>query len=131
MLSNNNALEVKTLTDMDKATVLTSKHEGQVKGIPDDVVDSLRAVEAFKRSQGWSMFRRPATLIRKETTQLADFMSEAEGGPERKPKTVRKILTGERLNGKSTLLLQGLTMAFLRRWVVINIPDGKKILMRL
>ncbi|KAF1996099.1 hypothetical protein P154DRAFT_444116 [Amniculicola lignicola CBS 123094] len=127
VLSNNNALEVETLTDMDKSTALANKHEGQVKGIPDAVVDALRAVEAFKRSQGWSMFRRPATLIRKETTQLAELMSQAEGGEEGKPKTVRRILTGERLNGKSTLLLQGLTMAFLRQWVVINIPDAMDI----
>lgn len=125
VLSNNNALEVSSLTDLDKPSVLSKKNEGQVKGLPEEVVDALRAVEAFKPTQGWSLFRRPATLIRKETTQLAELLKEAEGeGEGETAKTIRRVVVGERMSGKSSLLLQGLAMAFVRDWVVVNLPDG-------
>jgi small subunit ribosomal protein S29 len=145
VLSNNNALEVSSLVDLEKQSVLSKKNEGQVRGLPEEVVDSLRAVDAFKPTQGWSLFRRPATLIRKETVELAALIKEAEGGPketemvedaeggaegtaveaaETPKKTIRRVIVGERMSGKSSLLLQGLAMAFVRNWVVINLPDG-------
>lgn len=120
ILTNDNALEVASLKDMNKADVLSEANQGRVLGIPEPTVDALRAVEAFKTTQGWSLFRRPATLMRKETIELAKVMQVAEG----QKKTMRRILSGERLSGKSTLLLQGLSMAFLRNWVVINLPEG-------
>jgi small subunit ribosomal protein S29 len=126
VLSNNNALEVSSLRDLDKKTALSAQHAGQVVGVPADVVDALRAVEAFKTTQGWSLFRRPAVLMRKEAMQLAALLTEveaAQGGPQQR--SLRRILSGERMSGKSTLLLQGLTMAFLRGWFVINLPEGK------
>lgn len=120
VLTNDNALEVTSLKDLDKDNALSEANHGQVLGIPAATVDALRAVEAFKTTQGWGLFRRPATLIRKETVQLAKVMNEAEG----QKKTIRRILSGERKCGKSTLLLQGLSMAFLRDWFVINLPEG-------
>ncbi|KAF2474594.1 uncharacterized protein BDR25DRAFT_254868 [Lindgomyces ingoldianus] len=128
VLSNNNALEVPTLQDLHKDTVLSGENEGLVKGLPEDVVDALRAVEAFKPTQGWRLFRRPAILMRKETTLLAALFREVEGTANGQAKmTVRKVLIGERMSGKSTMLLQGLTMAFMRDWVVVNLPDAKDI----
>lgn len=125
VLSNNNALEVSSLKDLDKANVLSEQNEGRVMGLPEHVVDALRAVEAFKTTQGWSFFRRPAVLMRKETVQLAKLFKKVEDSAagEHK-KTVRRILAGERMSGKSTLLLQGLAMGFLRDWFVINLPEG-------
>lgn len=120
VLSNNNALEVASLQDLSTANALSPDNEGKVRGIPEAAVDMLRAVEAFKPTQGWAMFRRPAVLMRKETMELARLLTEAETAK----KTVRRILTGERMSGKSTLVLQGLTMAYLRGWVVINLPEG-------
>jgi small subunit ribosomal protein S29 len=120
VLSNNNALEVASLKDLDKASALSEANEGKMKGIPEDAVDVLRAVEAFKPNQGWSLFRRPAVLMRKETIQLAQLMQEAEG-----KKTIRRIVAGERMAGKTTMVLQGLLMAYLRGWTVINLPDGR------
>jgi small subunit ribosomal protein S29 len=64
--------------------------------------------------------------MRKEAMQLAALLTEveaAQGGPQQR--SLRRILSGERMSGKSTLLLQGLTMAFLRGWFVINLPEGK------
>lgn len=127
VLSNNNALEVSSLKDLSKENVLSEQNEGRVMGLPaEPVVDALRAVEAFKTTQGWSMFRRPAVLMRKEAIQLAKLFREVEGSKEgQTKKTIRRIISGERMSGKSTLLLQGLTMGFLRDWFVINLPEGE------
>lgn len=96
--------------------------KGRVIGLPGTVVDSLRAVEAFKTTQGWNLFRRPAILMRKESTQIAEFIQEVEAAEGKR--TIRRILIGDRASGKSTLILQALAMAFLKDWVVINLPDG-------
>lgn len=122
VLSNNNALEIPGLVDLNRSNVATKEIQGQVMGIPDLAVDALRAVGAFKTTQGWRLFRRPATLVRTETVQLAQLLQEADS-----KKTVRRIVQGDRLSGKSTLLLQGLTMAWLKGYVIINLPEGNDI----
>lgn len=129
VLSNNNALEVSSLKDLSKANVLSEANQGLVMGLPEPVVDALRDVEAFKTTQGWSFFRRPAVLMRKEAIQLVQLFKEAEeaAAAGSNKRTIRRILTGERKGGKSTLLLQGLSTAFLRQWFVINIPECKTI----
>lgn len=126
VLSNDNALEVSSLQDLSKENVLSEKNEGKVMGLPQEkVVDALRAVEAFKTTQGWSLFRRPAVLMRKEAIQLARLFKEVEDSASgQQKKTVQRILCGERMSGKSTLLLQALAMGFLRDWFVINFPEG-------
>jgi small subunit ribosomal protein S29 len=120
VLSNTNAFVVEDLQDLTVKSLATGDMQGKVAGLSEDVVDSLRAVEAFKTTQGWHLFRRPATLMRKETAQVSSLMGVAEA----QKKTVRRILVGEKASGKSTLLLQGLAMAFMKKWVVINLPDG-------
>lgn len=126
VLSNNNALEVSSLKDLTKANVLSEANEGLVMGLPEPVIDALRDVDAFKPTQGWSFFRRPAVLMRKEAIQLAKLFKETEEAATGKDKrTIRRILTGKRMGGKSTLLLQGLSMAFLRQWFVISLPECK------
>ncbi|KAF2993302.1 37S ribosomal protein S23 mitochondrial [Curvularia kusanoi] len=128
VLSNNNALEVSSLKDLSKANALSEANEGLVMGLPEPVVDALRDVEAFKTTQGWSFFRRPAVLMRKESIQLAQLLKEAEeSATGAKKKTIRRIITGKRMAGKTTLLLQGLSLAFLRQWFVINIPECQDI----
>ncbi|KAF1838357.1 hypothetical protein BDW02DRAFT_565186 [Decorospora gaudefroyi] len=135
VLSNDNALNVSSLQDLDSDNVLRQANEGKVMGLPQanpvdplkpSTVDALRAVEAFKTSQGWSLFRRPAVLMMKEAVQLAGLFSEVEASAAGAPKkTIRRILCGERMSGKSTLLLQGLAMGFLRDWFVINLPEAQ------
>lgn len=127
VLSNNNALEVSSLQDLTKANILNEQNEGKVMGLPAaEVVDALRAVNAFKPSQGWSLFRRPAVLMRKEAIQLVQLFKQVEDSASgAQKKTLRRILSGERMSGKSTLLLQGLSMGFLRDWFVISVPEGK------
>lgn len=127
VLSNNNALEVSSLKDLTKSNVLSEENEGRVMGLPAvPVVDALREVEAFKTTQGWSLFRRPAVLMRREAIQLAKLFKEVEDSADGKAKkTIRRIISGERMSGKSTLILQGLTTGFLREWFVINLPEGE------
>lgn len=127
VLSNDNALEVFGLQDLDKKNVFSEEIEGKVMGIPELTVDALRAVEAFKPKQGWSLFRRPAVLMRKETSELAKLMQQVESVEGGEKRTIRRILTGSRMSGKSTLLLQGLMMAHVREWTIINIPEGMSV----
>ena len=97
--------------------------EGEVVTIPGTLVDQLRAVEAFKVGQGWVYFRRPSTLLRPETVtygQIFKALNEEDGIG-----TERRVIVGERGCGKSTLLLQIMGMAFIKKWVVISIPDGE------
>lgn len=122
ILSNTNALAVPGLKDITKDNMLDEDIKGRVLGLPGEVVDALRAVGAFKLGQAWSNYRRPACLVREEAWELGRLMAEIEtdssGG-----RMIRRVITGDRKAGKSTLLLQAMAAAFLRGWVVINIPD--------
>ncbi len=122
VLSNTNALEVPDMQELSAATMLDMRLRGQVVAIPGAVVDQLRAVEAFKVTQGWSMFRRPGVLMRRESVEMGKlierFSSEDRGS------AGRRVMTGERGNGKSMLLLQAMAMAFVKGWIVISIPEG-------
>ena len=122
VLSNTNALEVPGMQDFTAESMGDAKLQGQVVGIPGPVVDQLRAMEAFKTCQGWGLFRRPGMLVREETVshgKLVQSMSDPQD-----TRTIRRIYVGERGSGKSTMLLQAMTMAFLQNWVVINFPEG-------
>ena len=123
VLSNVNALEVQGLQNMNVENMFDRRLEGQVLRLPGPIVDQLRAVEAFKPTQSWGLFQSPGTLMRRETVDMGKMiaeMSEQEGSR----KTVRRVLVGEKGSGKSTILLQAMTMAFLKGWTVINLPEG-------
>ena len=122
VLSNTNALEVQGLKDVTAQSMIDETLRGQVWAIPGPVVDQLRAVEAFKVSQAWPLFSRPAMLIRKDTLDMAKEIEDISSGP--RDRTIRRVFVGERGSGKTTMLLQAMTMAFLKDWVVINIPEG-------
>ena len=126
VLSNTNALEVKEIQDLQPDMIVDDRIRGSVVGIPGEIVDRLRAVEAFKPAQGWSLFRRPAMLTRRETIDLGrEIESISKGGVN---DTIRRVYVGERSSGKTVMLLQAMAMAMLKGWVVINIPDGTFIL---
>ena len=122
VLSNTNALEVEGLKDVTAQSLTDESLRGQVLGIPGPVVDQLRAVEAFKVAQGWPLFRRPAMLMRKDTFDMATEIEDISMGT--RDRTIRRVFVGERGSGKTVMLLQAMTMAFLKGWVVINIPEG-------
>lgn len=120
VLSNTNALEVRDLEDLTAGNASEAARLGQVMGLSNETVDALRAIEAFKPTQGWSLFRRPATLVRKETLDMAALVNEVRV----EKKTVRKVVFGDRGAGKSVLLLQAMAMGFLNNFVVVHIPEG-------
>jgi small subunit ribosomal protein S29 len=43
--------------------------------------------------------------------------------------TLKQVITGERSTGKSLLLLQAMSMAYLNNWIVLNVPEGMYSLM--
>ena len=96
---------------------------GRVLGFNDETVDALRAAEAFKPRQGWSLFRRPASLIRKETAQLANDLATIANSKN----VSRKMVFGEKGSGKSVLLLQAQAMALLKDWIVVHFPEGQDL----
>ncbi|TID04744.1 hypothetical protein CH35J_002950 [Colletotrichum higginsianum] len=63
-LSNNNALAVEGLQDVGRETLAVAENKGSVVALPDQLVDQLRTLEAFKTTQNWGLFRRPHMLVR-------------------------------------------------------------------
>ncbi|KAI0890165.1 mitochondrial ribosomal protein [Annulohypoxylon maeteangense] len=122
-LTNDNALEVKGLPELTAENIIDSESVGKVIGFPGELIDQLRASEAFKATQNWSLFRSPHLLVRQETVDLAKQLTEAAS----KKETLRLVLNGERAAGKSILGLQAQAAAFLNKWIVINIPEGQDL----
>lgn len=123
VLSNPNALEVQGMQDLTEETMVDSRLRGTVLGLPLPLIDPLRAVQAFKPKQGWSIFRRPGTVVRRETVELGRQFDMISGEGEDKGKVVKKIVTGVRGAGKSVHLLQAMAMAFTKKWVVFTVPE--------
>jgi small subunit ribosomal protein S29 len=128
VLSNTNALEVEGMRDLDAEMMegmVRVRGEGEegvvgrVVGLEGKTVDSLRAVEAFKTTQGWGLFRRPGLLVREESVEVSRKLVAGEKG-----ELVRLVVDGERGTGKSLLLLHAMATAFVRGWIVLNIPEG-------
>lgn len=127
VLSNPNAFEVEGMQDLSPETMVDARLRGSVVGLPIPMLDQLRAVEAFKPKQGWSIFRRPGTIMRRDTLEMGRLFEKISGdgdAPE-KGKVVKKIITGLKGSGKTVHLLQAMTMGFLKKWVVISVPDGR------
>jgi len=119
-LSNDNALAVPGLVPLGKETMVDPASASQMFSLPDSVVDQLRAVEAFKPTQSWEFFRQPSILVRQETVDVAQKLRDAA----EKKDTLRLVVYGDRIVGKSMLLLQAMTAGFLNDWLVVNIAEG-------
>lgn len=128
VLSNPNALEIEGMVDLSPETMVDSRLRGTVVGLPPVMIDQLRAVQAFKPKQGWSIFRRPGTVLRRDTIEMGRLFEQisGEGDNAQKGKVVKKIVTGMKGSGKTVHLLQAMAMGFMKKWAVITIPDGKK-----
>ena len=119
-LSNDNAIDVPGLPDLGPADLADPANTARVMALPEAVQDQLRTSEAFKTTQCWGIFRKPSVLVRKETVDLAAQMHAAAADK----KTLRLVVTGDKVAGKSMMLLQAMAHAYLNNWVVINIPEG-------
>lgn len=127
VLSNPNALEIEGMQELSLETMVDSRLRGTVLGLPVPMIDQLRAVQAFKPKQGWSIFRRPGTVLRRDTIEMGRLFEQisGEGDAAQKGKVVKKIVTGMKGSGKTVHLLQAMAMGFLKKWAVVTIPDGK------
>ena len=128
VLSNTNALEVKGLQELNRENGKAAKIaelEGKVVALTDANVSALRTLEAFQHTQGWSLFRRPATQVRKETVEVAKALEEVEGGEEgAAKKVVKRIVFGKQGSGKTVLQMQAMALALNKGWVVVHLPNG-------
>ena len=125
VLSNTNALEIHGMQDLNINNMMDEAQIGKVLGLNGELLDHLREAKAFKPTQNWNMFRKPGTLMRRESVELGrTIMDVISGHSEESPRTVRRIVTGERSTGKSLILLQAMSMAFLNGWAVIHVPEG-------
>lgn len=126
VLSNPNALEIEDMQDLSPETMVDARLRGTVLGLPVPMVQQLRTVQAFKPKQGWSIFRRPGTVLRRDTLELGRLVEKISGDGDAPEKglVVKKIITGMKGSGKTVHLLQAMAMGFLKKWVVIAIPDG-------
>ncbi|CEN61663.1 hypothetical protein ASPCAL08314 [Aspergillus calidoustus] len=114
VLSNPNALEVEGLQELSEETMVDSRLRGTVLALPVPMLDQLRAVQAFKPKQGWSIFRRPCTVLRRETLELGRFFDGVTGDTEGGGAVIKKIVGGARKSGKSVHLLQAMAMGFIK-----------------
>lgn len=120
-LSNNSALPVQGLEELSAETMARAESKGKMFAIPDLVVDQLRALEAFKTTQTWNLFRRPHFLVRDETVEL---MSRLESSTDKK-EALKCVLVGSKLSGKSIAMMQAMSYALMNDWVVFHVPEGK------
>lgn len=120
VLTNDNALNVTGLDSLSKESMVDPVSVGRMLRIPEPLVDQLRAVEAFKASQCWHLFRWPHVLLRYEAVDLFRKMQASA----KQEKTLRMVITGDKTAGKSVLLLQAMANAYLNDWVVIHVPEG-------
>lgn len=128
VLSNTNALEIAGLEDLNPTNMADTEKIGQVLGIQGDLLDNLRDAKAFKTTQNWNMFRRPATLVREETVSLGQHVRDVIDSQQNQglgAKVARQVVSGERASGKSIHLLQAMSMAYMNGWIVINVPEGQ------
>lgn len=123
VLSNPNALEVDGMQDLSAENIGDSRLRSSVAGLPVSMLDQLRAVQAFQTKQGWSIFRRPGTVMRNESLEMGRLFNDISGESDGKGKVVKKVVTGVRGAGKSVYLLQAMAMGFLKDWVVFTVPE--------
>ncbi|KAK5943064.1 hypothetical protein PMZ80_004069 [Knufia obscura] len=127
VLSNTNALQIQGLETLTPENMADAAKVGSVLALDGPVIDQLREAKAFKTTQNWNLFRAPSTLVRMETVEVgADIQDVNESVSDTAglgASTLRRVVTGEKASGKSIHLLQAMSLAYLNKWVVVNVPD--------
>ncbi|KIX97859.1 uncharacterized protein Z520_06637 [Fonsecaea multimorphosa CBS 102226] len=124
ILSNTNALPVSDVETWSKENMVDEKSVGHMMALDGGLLDQLRDSGAFKTTQNWGLFRRPATLIREETLRIAKDMESVKQEGDKK-KVVKHLVIGEKASGKSILMLQAMGMAYMDHWIVLNVPEAQ------
>jgi len=123
VLGNPNALEPADMQNLSVENMGDPRVRGTVVGLPVSMLEQLRSVHAFKKSQRWGLFRRPATFMRKEALEMGRLFEKISG--EEHGKVVKKVITGKVGSGKSVFLTQAMAMGFLKNWVVFTVPESE------
>ncbi|PWW75282.1 hypothetical protein C7212DRAFT_358157 [Tuber magnatum] len=133
VLSNTNAIPV-VLPTMTADLIGNEDAAGAMFALPsgegDTIVDRLRALEAFQTKQHWPFFYRPCTLFRRETVEVGRLLERVvkwEAAGEDGRVNERAILHGYYGCGRSILLLQAMTWALQKEWIVIAIPNAQDL----
>ncbi|RPA95553.1 hypothetical protein L873DRAFT_1829757 [Choiromyces venosus 120613-1] len=133
VLSNTNAIPV-VLPTMTADLIGNADAAGAMFELPseeggDTIVDRLRALEAFQTKQHWPFFHRPCTLFRRETVEVGRLLERVmkREGTEDGRVNERAILHGYYGCGRSILLLQAMTWALQKDWVVVAIPNAQDL----
>ena len=87
VLSNNNAIAVNDVPEFGFESIGDEQLHGQVVALTVPMVSLLRAVDAFKRTQNWRLFRKPTMLVRRETVEYGRLFKEMSEQPEN-PRTI-------------------------------------------
>lgn len=114
------------MQDLSLENIADARLRGQVMGIPMPLIDRLRGLQAFKPSQGWNMFRRPGTLMRRESLEMGRLIQRIQNGEE-KGKTFVNVIRGDKGTGKSLHLVKAMTMGLMNDWIVVNVPQASEV----
>lgn len=121
VLSNTNALPVTGLEVLSADNMADAEKVGQMLSLDGPLLDQLREAKAFKTTQNWSLFRTPSVLVRDEAVELgADVQDVME-----EKATIRKLIVGGKASGKSVHVLHGMSLGYMNKFVVVNVPDCK------
>ncbi|KAG0633227.1 mitochondrial ribosomal death-associated protein 3-domain-containing protein [Tuber brumale] len=133
VLSNTNAIPV-VLPTMTSDLIGNEEAAGAMFALPggegDTIVDRLRVLGAFQTKQHWPFFHHPCTLFRRETVEVGKLLERVmkrEAAGEDGKANERAILHGYYGCGRSILLLQAMTWALQKGWVVIAIPNAQDL----
>ncbi|MCJ1441827.1 MAG: 37S ribosomal protein S23 mitochondrial [Stictis urceolatum] len=126
VLSNPNAIEVQELTKLEENITINEDQKGQIISLPNELIDRLKALEAFEARQSWNMFRRPSTLVRDNTIELAKLFAQP---PDSEPHSnvSKRVIVGAKGSGKTVYLLQAMALAMTNNWTVIHIPEVRDL----
>ncbi len=77
------------MQDLDAGNMADEAQVGQILGLEGELLDRLRDVKAFKPTQNWNMFRKPGTLVRRESVELGRTVMDIKAGQrDGRPRTV-------------------------------------------
>ena len=95
---------------------------GKLATFSDIAVRNLEACKFFGKHHGFQFFHYPATLLRRQTVELAEeFLKQRRGGRSAQRRTV---LVGGPGSGRSVILAQILAVGWHTNHVVVFIPRG-------
>lgn len=100
----------------------TDEAIGTVFETPTNLVTQLRALDMLQKRGGYQFFSQIASVMRKPSVELAEMITKNGSSSCR-----RAVIDGPPGSGKSVALLQMVTLALSKQWVVIAIPRAEEL----